>query len=88
MPEPNQIIKLVAQKPSTTVIEQLQCLLKKAEVGEIISLAAGYEYADGESGCWASHEKGANRMKLIGELERIKYLMMKRVDNNGEIDGA
>jgi hypothetical protein len=68
----------VAQGFNSQVVEHLTDLLDRARAGEITELVCVYkvnskEYEHCWSGCEDLHE-------LVGRLERIKHLMLRRMD--------
>lgn len=64
--------------PRTNVIELLEMALAKANAGEVIAVGIVYEYATGEMGCLAAHAEESTPLKMVGELEVLKHLVVSR----------
>lgn len=72
-----EVVKL--KRDCSLIIEHLEMLLTKAREGQLVALATCQEYSDGSTGNWVTWEKDLFRLKLIGEMERQKFLCLKRI---------
>lgn len=64
--------------PDPKLVAELKNLLERAESGEIVGLAAVFQYWDDATG---SSLTGIHGYSMIGRMERVKRHILRNMDN-------
>jgi hypothetical protein len=72
-------------QPDTETVELLRELLRQAEAGELHSLIYSAEKIGGD--IQNGHTRFRNGYEVIGQLERMKYLLQRALNQDMETEG-